>query len=195
MRPAARGRSGAAGNPCAALAFGLAVTVSLVLAGCAPTASTPNPTAAPVLSQAPALSGAVAATADRVAAALGSVGLTVTAVPPQPVVFRPGESPLLAAAPRLVLQALLAGDANHGFIVVYDFADDAAAGAAGAEMAGYLASGPGRIQFPNDARHVLQQVGPTLVFFTWSPAASPDPKLATLAGALETLGTGIPIVR
>jgi hypothetical protein len=119
----------------------------------------------------------------------------VTALPPQPVAFRPGESPLLAAAPRLVLRALLPDDATHGFIVVYQFADDAAARAAGTEMAAYLASGPGRIQFPNDARHVLRQVGPTLVFFTWSPAASPDPRVAGLAGALETLGTGITIVR
>ena len=62
-------------------------------------------------------------------------------------------------------------------------------------MAGYLASGPGRIQFPNDARHVLRQVGSTLVFFTWSPAASPDPKVGALAAALETVGTEIPIVR
>jgi hypothetical protein len=62
-------------------------------------------------------------------------------------------------------------------------------------MAAYLASGPGRVQFPNDARHVLRQLGPTLVFFTWSPTVSPDPSVAALAGALETLGTGIPIVR
>lgn len=173
----------------------LGAVLAAALAGCAPTASVPNANPTPGPSQPTALSAAVAGTADRVAAALGSVGLTATALPPQPVTFRPGESPLLAAAPRLVLQALLPGDASHGFIVVYDLADDAAARAAGAEMAAYLASGPGRIQFPNDARHVLRQIGPTLVFFTWSPAASPDPKVAALAGALETLGAGIPIVR
>lgn len=174
------------------LARGL--VLALALGGCASGASAPSVTPPPA-SEAPALSAAVAATADRVSAALGSVGLTVTALPPQPVAFRPGESPLLASAPRLVLQALLPGDPTHGFIVVYQFADDVAARAAGAEMAAYLASGPGRIQFPNDARHVLRQVGPTLVFFTWSPAASPDPGVAALAGVLETLGTGIPIVR
>ncbi|MEO8228545.1 MAG: hypothetical protein ABI628_02150 [Chloroflexota bacterium] len=179
----------------ALLNLALASALAAALAGCAPAASAPSATPTPALSQAPALSGAVAATADQVAAALGSVGLTATALPPQPVAYRPGESPLLAVAPRLVLQALLPGDASHGFIVVYQFADDATARAAGAEMAGYLASGPGRIQFPNDARHVLRQVGPTLVFFTWSPAVSPDPKVAALAGALETLGTGIPVVR
>jgi hypothetical protein len=172
----------------------VASALAAALAGCAPAASGPSATPTPALSQPPALSAAVAETADRVAAALGSVGLTATALPPQPVAFRPGESPLLAVAPRLVLQALLPGDASHGFIVVYQFADDAGARAAGAEMAAYLASGPGRVQFPNDARHVLRQVGPTLVFFTWSPAVSPDPKVASLAGALETLGTGIPIV-
>lgn len=171
------------------------VVLAAALSGCALGASTPSATPAPAPSQVAALSAAVAQTADRLAAALGSVGLTASALPPQPVAFRPGESPLLAAAPRLVMEALLPGDASHGFIVVYDFADDAAALAAGAEMAGYLASGPGRIQFPNDARHVLRQVGPTLVFFTWSPAASPDPKVAALAGALATLGIEVPIVR
>jgi hypothetical protein len=182
----------------AALGLGpvLAVTLALLIAACAPAAPVPgtNPPSTAV-GTAPALSASVSTTADRIAAALGSVGLTATALPPQPVTFRPGESPLLAAAPRLVLQALLPGDPGRGFIVVYDFVDDAAAATAGAEMAGYLATGPGRIQFPNDARHVLRQVGPTLVFFTWSPAASPDPKVGALAAALETVGTEIPIVR
>jgi hypothetical protein len=173
----------------------LGAVLALALAGCGPAASVPSTAPTAVPSAAPALSAAVATTADRIAAALGSVGLAATAVPPQPIVFRPGESPLLAAAPRLVLQALVPGDASHGFIVVYDFPDAAAASSAGAEMAAYLATGPGRIQFPNDARHVLRQVGPTLVFFTWSPAVSPDPKMAALAGALETLGTAIPVVR
>lgn len=174
----------------------LVASVALLVVACAPAAPVPGTNArSTAVGTAPALSAAVSTTADRIAAALGSAGLTATALPPQPVTFRPGESPLLAAAPRLVLQALVPGDPGHGFIVVYDFVDDAAAATAGAEMAGYLATGPGRIQFPNDARHVLRQVGPTLVFFTWSPAASPDPKVGALAAALETVGTEIPIVR
>ena len=178
------------------LSLALAATLAPLLAACAP--ATPAPSAnAPGIGPRtpPPLSAAASTTADRVAAALGSVGLTATALPPQPVTFRPGESPLLAAAPRLVLQALLPGDPSHGFIVVYDFADDTAAGRRGPRWPPTWPPGPGRIQFPNDARHVLRQVGPTLVFFTWLPAASPDPKVVALAGALETLGTGIPIVR
>ena len=116
-------------------------------------------------------------------------------VEPAIVPYRPAESPLLTAAPRLVLQANLPGDDAHGFIAIYDFADAAGAYAAGTEMADYLASGPGRIQFPNDAKHVIRQVGSTIVFYTWSPANSPEAEAAKVATALETLGLEIPIVR
>jgi hypothetical protein len=90
---------------------------------------------------------------------------------------------------------VLAQDPAHGFIVLYDFPDAGAAYAAGTEMARYLASGPGRIQFPPDAEHVLRQVGSTLVFFTRSPGNSPDPRSVDIAQALGTVGVGIAIGR
>jgi hypothetical protein len=164
---------------------------AVLLAGCGIGASTvPIPTAVPSPSQ--VVSAGVNATAGQVTAALRTTGIVAG---PAIVPYRPAESPLLAAAPRVVLQAILPGDDAHGFIAIYDFADAAGAYAAGTEMADYLASGPGRIQFPNDAKHVIRQVGSTVVFYTWSPATSPEAEAATVATALETLGLEIPIVR
>ena len=164
---------------------------AVLLAACGIGASkAPIPTAAPSPTQ--VVSAGADATAGQVTAALRSAGIVAQ---PALVPYRPAEPPLLAAAPRVVLQAILPGDDAHGFIAIYDFADAAGAYAAGSQMAGYLASGPGRVQFPNDAKHVIRQVGSTIVFYTWSPANSPEAEAATVATALETLGLEIPIVR
>jgi hypothetical protein len=164
---------------------------AVLLAGCGIGASTvPIPTAVPSPSQ--VVSAGANATAGQVTAAVRAAGIVAE---PANVPYRPAESPLLTAAPRTVLRAILPGDDAHGFIVIYDFPDAAAAYAAGTEMAHYLASGPGRIQFPNDAKHVIRQVGSTIVFYTWSPANSPEAEATTVATALETLGLEIPIVR
>jgi hypothetical protein len=88
---------------------------------------------------------------------------------------------------------VLPDDPTHGFISVYQFADEAAAAAAGNQQAVYLASGPGRVQFQPDTRFVLRQVGPTVVFFAWSPANSPDERTPEIQRVLETIGTAIPI--
>jgi hypothetical protein len=61
---------------------------------------------------------------------------------------------------------------------------------AGNELAGYLGTGAGRIQFPTDARHTIRQLGTTLIFYTWAPSTSPDPNAPTVATALATLGIG-----
>ena len=122
------------------------------------------------------------------------MGLTATALHSQPVPFRPGESPSLASAPRLTLKTLLPEDDAGAFIVIYDYKDAQAAFDAGSEMAAYLASGPGRVQFPNDAVAVIRQVGSTLIFFSWSPATALDPR-ACHGPALGTVGVNIPVVR
>jgi hypothetical protein len=167
------------------------VALAVLPSGCGIGASTvPVPTAVPSPSQ--VVSAGANAAARQVTAALRAAGIVAE---PAIVPYRPAESPLLTAAPRLVLQAILPGDDAHGFIAIYDFADAAGAYAAGTEMARYLASGPGRIQFPNDAKHVIRQVGSTIVFYTWSPANSPEAEAATVATALESLGLDIPIVR
>jgi hypothetical protein len=132
----------------------------------------------------------VASTRARLADALGAVSLQLT-VPQVP--YRPGEASAFAAAPRAVFQVVLPDDPTHGFISVYQFADEAAAAAAGNQQAVYLASGPGRVQFQPDTRFVLRQVGPTVVFFAWSPANSPDERTPEIQRVLETIGTAIPI--
>jgi hypothetical protein len=134
--------------------------------------------------------GAAAVTRAEVVRALAAQGLQVEdATRP----FRPAEAPAVATAPRIVVRAILADDPDHGLIVVYELSSPQAASAAAAEQATYIASGVGRVQFPNDARFVLRVVGSTVVFFSWSPAGSPDPRTAAIATALETLGLAVTI--
>ena len=73
---------------------------------------------------------------------------------------------------------------------MYEFRDAAAAIDAGNEQAGYLGTGNGRVAFPLDAQHTIRQVGTTLIFYSWSPSTSPDPRSAEVAEALKTLGIG-----
>ena len=175
----------------AAAVSGLLLVAALILAACGAGAGT-----ASIQAEAPSPTRAVSPSVTATAAAIGQVlSAAGLATAPAQVPFRPGESPSLAAAPREVVQAILPTDQVHGMIVIYDFPDAGAALAAGNEMAAYLKAGPGRVQFVPDSIHTLRQVGSTLVFFTWSPANSPDPRTAGIATALDTLGTGIPIVR
>ena len=107
--------------------------------------------------------------------------------------YRPPESGAVAAAPRVVYQVLMAEDPGHGLIVIYEFPDAARAALAGNEMAAYVASGPGRIQFPFDAKFVLRQLGTTLIFYTWSRESSPGKEVEEIAIVLETIGQGIAV--
>jgi hypothetical protein len=168
------------------------VVLVVPLAGCGIAASTAVPVPTAVPSSTPFLSGAASVTAVQVDAALRAVGLSSVI---SPVPFRPGESPSLASAPRLTLKTLLPEDDAGAFIVIYDYKDAQTAFDAGSEMAAYLASGPGRVQFPNDAVAVIRQVGSTLIFFSWSPATALDPRTGDIAKALGTVGVNIPVVR
>jgi hypothetical protein len=130
--------------------------------------------------------GSAAAMAhDQVALALQDAGF---AVADPSVAYRPGETATLLGTPRRLLQAVIPADPNHGFIVIYEFTDANAADAAGREFSDWLHSGTGGIGYPQDARFVLRRMGSTLVFFTWSPAVSPDPEIGRLASVLESLG-------
>lgn len=163
----------------------------LALGGCGFAASGAAPaSASPVLL--PSVPPTVELTATRVESALRLVGIGL--IRPQ-TPFRPGESPALMNAPRTVYQAVLNSDPGHGYIVIYQFQDAATAFAAGQEMAAYMVSGPGRVQFPNDVHAVLRQVGTTLVFFTWSPSGAVDPNTGEVETALDTLGHGIPVTQ
>ena len=125
-----------------------------------------------------------------VIAALGTVGLQAQdTIHP----YRPPEGARFSAAPRTVLQVTLPDDPDHGFIVLYAFASPVEAELAANEQALYIASGPGRVQFGPGSRVVLRLVGATVIFFTWSPDNSPDPRTASIDQALSTVGTAVPI--
>lgn len=133
------------------------------------------------------MSAAVAETRAVIAQAVGAIPLQLAdATKP----YRTAESPRLAAAPRAVYQAILPDDPDGGYIVVYEFRDSGAAVDAGNEFAGYLGSGAGRVQFPNDAQHTIRELGTTLIVYSWAPSTSPDPGSPKIATALSTIGVG-----
>ena len=108
--------------------------------------------------------------------------------------YRPAEGPLLAAAPRTIVQATLPDDPDHGFILVYALASPAAAQVAAEDHAAYLAANiGGAIQYPVGTEFNLRVVGSNVVFFSWLPANSPDPRTGQIANALETVGSGVAI--
>ena len=170
----------------------LSIVLAMILAGCGAGASVDPPATFPPTTFGPgeATGADVAATRAELARAFGALSLQLA--DPQ-VPHRPAESTAFAAARRAVFQVVLPDDAAHGFVSVYEFADLAAATAAGRDQAAYVASGPGRVQFPPDSRFVIRQVGRTVVFFAWSPLNSPDRRTGDIQTALETVGTGIPV--
>lgn len=158
----------------------VAFLLAVAGAGCAPPAG-PSP--------APA-GDATAATKQRVLVALAAVGLQAAdALQP----YRPPEGRLLAAAPRSVLQATLPDDPSDGFLLIYAFPSAPAARAAASDQATYIASGPGRINFAKDTHFVLRVEDSAVIFFHWSPGASPDARTKSIEDALSTIGTGVPI--
>jgi hypothetical protein len=173
----------------------LIVTAAILFGGCGPATNPPTPSI-PVASAGPAatVTGAVSQTRGAIAAALTSAGVGVQlsdATRP----YRPAESGRLRSAPRAVYQVLLPDQPDAGFIVVYEFPDSASAVDAGNEEAGYLGSGPAKVQFPLGTEHVLQAVGTTLILYTWLPSASSDPTAGKVADALRSLGVGFAVPR
>jgi hypothetical protein len=102
--------------------------------------------------------------------------------------YRPGESPSLAVAPRRLVQAILPDDPQNGYVVIYELSSATAADEAGREMLAFVSNGPGSLSYPRDSQFVVQRIGPTLVFFTWSPEVSPTGSAAAVAAALEKVG-------
>jgi hypothetical protein len=162
--------------------------VVLALAGCAGATSR---TTFPPPGSTPGTPGAdVDATVEQVIAALGAAGISAA---PADRAFRPPEGPLLAAAPRALVQATLATDPDPIWIVVYGLGSPQAAGTAAKDHAAWIASNPGRINFAPGTKFVIQVVGSTVVFFSWLPASSPDPGPATIANTLAAIGAEVPV--
>lgn len=134
----------------------------------------------------------VAATVALIRSALSDQGISVD----RPVVpYSPAEPPSIAAAPRVILQADVR-DPVAGYVVIYEFRDAPTAGGRGMELAGYLASGVGQVNYPLDAQFSLSQVGPTLAFTWWSRERSADAASAQRAfDAVGRVGQPIPVVK
>jgi hypothetical protein len=169
-----------------ALALGAAVLIAGCGANDVPGPSLPAESVGPGMTVSPAVSQ----TRIELVRALGEHNL-VLADTQAPV--RPAESPLLGAAPRAVYQVILPKDPSHGYIVVYEFPDQARAAAAAAEQQAYRATGPGRVQTPLGSVSIIRQVGSTVVFYEWLPEGSTDDSAPGIQQALETVGVGFPV--
>ena len=169
----------------------LACLLAGVLAGCGIAANgAPQPTVA--LTPQASLGAGLQICWNQLGATLGAASLPLTQ--PQ-VAVRPAESPLLTAAPRAVGQVLLPGDPSHGFIVLYGFPDPATAFTAAQQQAAYVGGGEGRVQFVPDTKFTLRQAGSCVLFYTWSPSVSTDPRSPAIETALQSFGVAIPIPR
>jgi hypothetical protein len=171
----------------------LAFAAALAVTGCGVAANT-APASVPLPATGPSarVGGATATTFGAIRSALSGVAVQI-GESTRP--FRPPESGRLRSAPRTVFQAVLPDQPDAGFIVVYEFADGAAATDAGNEEAGYLGTGPARVEAPLGTEYVLRALGPTLIVFQWLPSASSDPSAGQIAAALGTIGIGFAVPR
>jgi hypothetical protein len=166
------------------------LALALLVAGCGIGAdgnppSIPAPSVGP-----PTVSGATAQTRGEIVSALSSIAVQLgDATRP----YLPPESARLRDAPRAVYQVVLPHQPDSGYVVVYEFPDAAAAVDAGNEEAGYLGTGPARVNFPRDELHVLRQVGPKLVLFSWSPSDPDGSTETSVAAAFGKLGIGFTV--
>ena len=127
-------------------------------------------------------------THDLVVKALGEASFQVQGRPND---YRPGESPELYSVPRGLVQVIIASAPQGEHVVIYELPSGNEADRVGREFAAYLLGGTGAVQYPRDSQFVIQRVGPTLVYFAWSPSVSPDPRVAELAAVIETIGTPV----
>jgi hypothetical protein len=163
----------------------LVALAAIVASGCAGARGATFP---PLGSTPGTVGDATAQTIHQVVGALAAVGLQAAE---SNHAFRPPEGALLAAAPRSILQVTLPDDPTHGYIVVYALASPEVAQAAAAGQAAYVATGPGSVLFAPGTHFVLRVVGPTAIFFTWSPENAPDARTRFIEDALSTIGTAV----
>ena len=163
---------------------------AVVVAGCwgaglqppaVPTGVTPSPS----------VSAALETTRIQLEGALRAGGISLV---PATDLYRPAESAALATAPRVVVVATLPDDPEQGRIVVYDLGDPQRAYDAAHGMADYLATGPGRVQLPPDARVSLRLLGQTVILTVWSPSRAADPAAGErMLTILQGIGETVPI--
>jgi len=167
----------------------LAVALAFAVAACAP-AYIPKSTYPPIGSTPQPAGDTTNATKQVVIGALSAAGLQAGDTNRS---VRPWEGPLLAAAPRSIIQVTLPDDPEHGFIAIYALGSPNAALAAANDHAAWVASSIGRINFAPGTRFALQVVGSNVIWFSWLPGSSPDARLDQIGPVLETIGEGVTV--
>jgi hypothetical protein len=165
------------------------LTATVLVAGCR-LGSGDQPTFPPVGTTPAPAGGATAGARAQVEAALAVEGLQVVDAV---AAYRPPEGAIFAAAPRTVIQVVLADDPTHGYIVLYALPTPAAALAAAQDQAAYIASGPGHVLFVPGSQFSLRVLGSVAIFFAWSPDSSPDAHTPSIALALSQVGDEVAI--
>ncbi|HET7180802.1 MAG TPA: hypothetical protein VFI15_01060 [Candidatus Limnocylindrales bacterium] len=173
----------------AALLVSLALSAALSAAACAP-AYVPRSTYPPIGSTPGPAGDATSAATQAVLTALAAAGLQATVTDRA---YRPPEGPLLAAAPRTVLQVAMPLDPDHGFIVIYALESPNAALAAANDHATWAAASVGRINFPPGTRFELRVLGSNVILFSWLPGSSPDARNDQIGPALEGIGQDVAV--
>jgi hypothetical protein len=170
-----------------------ALVVAIALSGCGrgieaggigsvPGAATPRP-----------LAGAAAQ--GTIAALRGALARGGFELAPATRTFQPAQPAALITVPRTTHQVRLA-DPDGGVVLVYEFTTPEAARVGADELAGYLSSGPGKINFAADTTFHVADLGSTVIMSWFSESHSDDPQAARGAfDLISTVGTEAPVLR
>ena len=150
--------------------------------GSVPDAETPRPSAG-------------AAAQGTIAALRGALAIGGYDLDPATRTFQPAQPASLITVPRSAYQVRLA-DPEGGVLLVYEFATSEAARIGAQELATYLSSGPGKINFAGDTSFHVASLGSTVIMSWLSESQSADPEAARGAFDLvSTVGTEAPVLR
>jgi hypothetical protein len=108
--------------------------------------------------------------------------------------YQPAQPAGLISVPRAAYQVRLS-DPEGGVLLVYTFADPDAARGGAQELADYLSSSPGKINFAGDTLFHVAHLGSTVILTWFSPSQSADPEAARGAFDLvSTVGAEVPVL-
>lgn len=108
--------------------------------------------------------------------------------------YQPAQPAGLISVPRSAYQVRLS-DPEGGVLLVYAFADPDAARGGAQELADYLSSSPGKINFAGDTLFHVAHLGSTIILTWFSPSQSADPEAARGAFDLvSTVGAEVPVL-